>query len=291
MTKGFIFIGIILLICIAEWIREIVTFKVTHYDIKSEKLDGLSRERKIVFLSDLHNNCYGKNNEKLLATVKEQKPDLILVGGDMLVGKKSNTSTNVALDFVSKLVKICPVYYANGNHEYRMKIYPETYGTQFEEYKEALVKFGVHFLEDEYIDLLWEACDVRIYGLEIPAENYKKFKKMELSVQEIEMRIGIVDEKHYNILLAHNPTYTKTYLKWNADLILSGHFHGGVVRIPGLGGIITPQWHVFPKYSGELTEKDGKSVVVSKGLGTHTIKFRFLNPAEIVVLHLTGMEK
>ncbi len=285
MTKWLILIGVIVLICIVEWIREIVTFKVTHYDIKSEKLNKLNHERKIVFLSDLHNNRYGKNNEKLLDAVKEQNPDLILVGGDMLVGK-ANIPSKVAEDFVSKLTEICPVYYANGNHEQRMKVYPETFGTTFQEYKDRLIKSGVTFVENENVDFNWDGCQVKVYGLEIPVEFYKKFRKQTLPVDVVREQIGETEPNCYNILLAHNPTYTKTYLEWGADLILSGHFHGGVVRIPKLGGIITPQWHMFPKYSGELTKENEKYVVVSKGLGAHTLKIRFLNPAEIVVLHI-----
>lgn len=287
MAKWFVLIGVIVFICIAEWIREIVTFKVTHYDIKSDKLNKLNHERKIVFLCDLHNNRYGKNNEKLLAAVKEQKPDLILVGGDMLVGKPE-ASTKVAEDFVSKLTEICPVYYANGNHEQRMKIYPEKFGTKYREYKSVVEKSGIQFLENEHIDLMFETLQVQIHGLEIPREGYKKFCKTFVSLDQIEECIGKADVSKYQILLAHNPIYVDTYLEWGADLVLSGHLHGGIVRLPGLGGIITPQFRLFPKYSGELTVKDGKSVVVSKGLGTHTIKIRFLNPAEMIVLHFQG---
>lgn len=285
MIKWLILIGVIVLICIVEWIREIVTFKVTHYDIKSEKLNKSNHERKIVFISDLHNNRYGKNNEKLLATVKEQNPDLILIGGDMLVGK-ADVSSKVAESFVARLTEICPVYYANGNHEQRMKVYPETFGTAFQEYKDRLIKSGVTFVENENVDFNWDGCQVKIHGLEIPVKYYKKFCKQTLPVDVVREQIGEPELNCYNILLAHNPTYVSTYLEWRADLILSGHFHGGVVRIPKLGGIITPQWHMFPKYSGELTKENEKYVVVSKGLGAHTLKIRFLNPAEIVVLHI-----
>ena len=287
MIKWLILIGVIIFICIAEWIREIVTFQVTHYNISIDKLNKLQHERKIVFLSDLHNNRYGKNNKKLLDAVKEQNPDLIVIGGDMLVGK-ANLSSKVAENFVSKLTEICPVYYANGNHEQRMKVYPETYGTMFQEYKDILEKNHVTFIENDCVNLNWDGCRLKLYGLEIPVTYYKKFRKQTLPVNIVEEQIGKPDESDYNILLAHNPTYTNTYLEWGADLILSGHFHGGVVRIPKLGGIITPQWHMFPKYSGELTEKNGKHVVVSKGLGAHTLKIRFLNPAEVIVLHLSG---
>ena len=287
MTKWLIIIGVIVFLCIVEWIREIVSFKVTHYDIQSDKFNKLTHEKKIVFLTDLHNNSYGKNNKKLLNAVKSQNPDLILIGGDMLVGKPE-VSTKVAEDFVTKLIGICSVYYANGNHEQRMKIYPENFGTKYQEYKTSVEQSGVQFLENEHIDLMFDACPIQIHGLEIPREGYKKFRKTKVSLEQIEERIGKADSSKYQILLAHNPIYADTYLEWGADLVLSGHLHGGIVRLPGLGGIITPQFRLFPKYSGELTVKDGKSVVVSKGIGTHTIKIRFLNPAEIVVLHLQG---
>ena len=287
MTKWLIIIGVIVFLCIVEWIREIVSFKVTHYDIQSDKFNKLTHEKKIVFLTDLHNNSYGKNNKKLLNAVKSQNPDLILIGGDMLVGKPE-VSTKVAEDFVTKLIGICSVYYANGNHEQRMKIYPENFGTKYQEYKTSVEQSGVQFLENEHIDLMFDACPIQIHGLEIPREGYKKFRKTKVSLEQIEERIGKADSSKYQILLAHNPIYADTYLEWGADLVLSGHLHGGIVRLPGLGGIITPQFRLFPKYSGELTVKDEKSVVVSKGIGTHTIKIRFLNPAEIVVLHLQG---
>lgn len=287
MIKWLVFIGVILALCIAEWMREILSFKVTHYDIVSDKLDNLKKEQKIVFLTDLHNNSYGKQNEKLLEAVKRQKPDLILIGGDMLVGKPK-TPTKVAEDFVCKLSEICPVIYANGNHEQRMKIYPEVFGTKYQEYKARLEESGIRFLENKHTDWMMDDCKMRITGLEIPREGYRKFHKTSVSLEQIEECIGESDLSKYQILLAHNPNYMDIYLEWGADLVLSGHFHGGVVRIPGLGGVITPQFQLFPKYSGELTRKDGKFAVVSKGLGTHTIKIRFLNQAEVVVLHLKG---
>lgn len=290
MIIAIVLVGIVLLLCIVEWIREIKTFQIKHYDIVSDKLTGIEKEQKILFLTDLHNNSYGKNNVKLLERIRKESPDYIFVGGDMLVGKKG-VSTNIAEDFVRQLTELCPVYYGNGNHEFRMKIDTEEYGDAFQPYKKALVDSGVCFLENEHVDLMWGNVPVQIHGLEIPREAYKKFKKTEVSLEEVEERIGKADERSYKILLAHNPSYVDVYRKWGADLILCGHLHGGVVRIPKLGGVITPQFFPFPKYSGELTVEDDVAIVVSKGLGTHTIKVRFLNPAEVVVLHLKGKEK
>ena len=287
MGKLLIVLGVVLFCCFAEWMREIKTFRVTHYDITSEKLSGLERERVVLFLTDLHNNCYGKENNDLLDAVRLQKPDLILIGGDMVIGKP-DSGTDVAERIVSELVKICPVYYANGNHEFRMKLDSTFYKNHYEIYKQRLETVGVQFLENQHVDVLWDCSEVQIHGLEIPREYYKKFQKQTMPSREVVSAIGEADETKYQILLAHNPTYMDAYLEWGADLVLSGHLHGGVVRIPKLGGVITPQFHLFPKYSGELTVEGDKSIVVSKGLGTHTLKVRFLNPAEIVVLHLKG---
>ena len=287
MTQWLVLTIVIVLICIVEWIREISTFKITHYNIDSDKLNQLKKEQKIVFLTDLHNNSYGKNNEKLIQAIRSQKPDLILIGGDMLIGK-TGVSTQVAEDFIKNISEICPIYYANGNHEQRMKVYFEEYGLKYQEYKSRIQKMGVCFLENEQIDIHFDDCDVQITGLEVPKEGYKKFKKTYISIEQIEACIPKADTSKFQILLAHHPSYADTYLKWGADLVLCGHLHGGVVRIPGIGGVITPQYCLFPKYSGELTRLDDKFIVVSKGLGTHTIKMRFLNPAEVVVLHLRG---
>ncbi|MFR8545685.1 MAG: metallophosphoesterase, partial [[Clostridium] scindens] len=105
--------------------------------------------------------------------------------------------------------------------------------------------------------------------------------------EEIESRVGTADSS-YQILLAHNPAYVAAYRKWGADLILSGHLHGGIVRIPGIGGVIAPDFTLFPKYSGDIYREEDATVVVSKGLGAHSVPIRLLNPAEMVVLVLNG---
>lgn len=277
--------GILLCLCIAEWIREVTTFQVTHYAISSPKLQNIEDEQKILFLSDLHSYTYGRGNQKLLEAIRRQNPALILIGGDMMIGIE-DAKTEVAEELVLQLAKEYPVYYANGNHEQRMKLYPELYGTVYEEYRERLIRGGVHFLENESADLMLENVPLRLYGLEIPAECYGKWRKTSLSLEEVQARIGQAPIDAYGILLAHNPKFMETYLKWGADLVLSGHLHGGVVRLPKLGGVISPQGILFPRYSGEHTKAKEQDVVVSKGLGVHTIRVRFLNPAELIVLHL-----
>ena len=286
MSTTGIIIGILVaavLLVFAEMYRELHTFRVTRYRVASPKLTG---EKTWVFLSDLHNQVYGENNCKLIDAVKNESPDLILIGGDMLVGKNGH-SYEPALACVKELVKIAPVYYANGNHEERMKLKPEKYDQSYALYREKLLEFGVHLLENEST-VLSDYSKVRLTGLEIPLECYTHLKRREMPGGAIKERIGNRDPEAFQVLLAHNPSYMKEYLAWGADLILSGHLHGGMVRIPGIGGVIGPDFVLFPKYSGEMRRVGDQTVIVSKGLGTHTIHIRLFNPAEIVVLSLNN---
>lgn len=286
-------IGFGLLICvlgIVEWIREIHSFKMTHYHISSKKLNGLKKERKVVLLSDLHNYCYGNNNDKLLDAIEKEQPDYILVAGDMIVSR-IDESTKVAEDFMIQLPKICDTYYANGNHEQRMKEQEDRYGDSFKHYQSILEKAGVHWLSNEKVSVKWDECMVNILGLELPQQKYKKFQKQSLDVGEVRQFLGDKDPTGYNLMIAHNPTFMDTYLKWGADLVVSGHLHGGVVRLPFVGGVISPQFDLFPKYSGEMKKVGEAVAVVSKGIGIHTIKVRLFNPAEVVVMHINGAEE
>ena len=168
-----------------------------------------------------------------------------------------------------------------------MKLKPQKYDQSYSLYREKLLKLGVHLLENEST-VLYDDSKVRLTGLEIPLECYTHLKRREMPGGAIKERIGNRDPEAFQVLLAHNPSYMKEYLAWGADLILSGHLHGGMVRIPGIGGVIGPDFVLFPKYSGEMRRVGDQTVIVSKGLGTHTIHIRLFNPAEIVVLSLNN---
>ena len=281
---GIICIFIIYIAIEIYW--ETHSFVITRYDVKTKKLPKDMVQKKIVFLSDFHNQDYGEHAQKLVDAIRREEPDLILIGGDMVVGKKDIPCTN-GLEFVRQLPDIAPVYYANGNHEQRMHEREYLYGRKFWEYKEELEKSGVHFLMNEDVVLGEGEEQIRITGLEIPIACYKKFKKRAISLSEVEERIGEVKDE-FQILLAHHPAYAQTYWEWGADLVLSGHLHGGVVRLPFVGAVINPQYHLFPKYSGDYYKHGDKGIIVSRGLGMHTIKIRLWNRAEIVVFTLNG---
>ena len=281
-----ILIVIIVLLVLLEMKWELSVFKTVRYPIR---ISGMRGDKKVVFLSDLHNHVYGKENTVLIDAIRRERPDYILIGGDMLVGKKK-VSYQKALDFVKELPSVSPVYYANGNHEQRMKELPENYKASYQEYKKELKNVGVTFLENSAAILEWSGKKVKISGLEIPLACYLHFHHGELKTQEIVDRIGGREEDCYEVILAHNPSYMKQYLERGADLILSGHLHGGIVRIPGVAGAISPSFELFPKYSGDHYREGKTDIVVSKGLGTHTFNIRLFNQAELIVLEFNGEE-
>lgn len=283
-----IIVAVFIVYCLIEMIRELRDFRVTKYRICSQKLNGIKREKKIIFLSDLHNRMYGEENERLLESIRNQHPDLILIGGDMLVRKDGN-SYDKTVHFLAKLPGICPVYCANGNHEQKLKELPDKYEQSYEEYKKALTASGIHMLENASETVKLDEVPVKLSGLEIPLGAYARFGKKELSLKEITDRIGEHGDD-YQILLAHHPGYMKEYLAYGADLILGGHYHGCVVQLPGIGGVISTNFTLFPKYSGGIYPEGEQTAVVSRGLGTHSVPLRLWNWPELIVLELSGNE-
>lgn len=284
-----IIVAVFIVYCLIEMIRELRDFRVTKYRICSQKLNGIKRGKKIIFLSDLHNRMYGEENERLLESIRNQHPDLILIGGDMLVRKDGN-SYDKTVHFLAKLPGICPVYCANGNHEQKLKELPDKYEQSYEEYKKALTASGIHMLENASETVKLEEVPVKLSGLEIPLGAYARFGKKELSLKEITDRIGEHGDD-YQILLAHHPGYMKEYLAYGADLILGGHYHGCVVQLPWIGGVISTNFTLFPKYSGGIYQEGEQTAVVSRGLGTHSVPLRLWNWPELIVLELSGNER
>lgn len=284
-----IIVAVFIVYCLIEMIRELRDFRVTKYRICSQKLNGIKREKKIIFLSDLHNRMYGEENERLLESIRNQHPDLILIGGDMLVRKDGN-SYDKTVHFLAKLPGICPVYCANGNHEQKLKELPDKYEQSYEEYKKALTASGIHMLENASETVKLDEVPVKLSGAEIPLGAYARFGKKELSLKEITDRIGEHGDD-YQILLAHHPGYMKEYLAYGADLILGGHYHGCVVQLPGIGGVISTNFTLFPKYSGGIYPEGEQTAVVSRGLGTHSVPLRLWNWPELIVLELSGNER
>ncbi len=265
-------------------------FKQFHYHLNTKKLSGGSRNLTLLLLADMHNHEYGPGNEELLEAIEALKPDVILSAGDMLIAH-SEHSFMPALELFRRLrEKKLPVFYGNGNHECRMRIYPEVYGDMYQRYAQGLRDCGVVLLENQSISFEKKGLKMQIYGFELDKRYYQKFHQDQFCIKELTETLGTPEPECYNILLAHNPVYFDDYATWGADLTVSGHLHGGIVRIPGIGGVISPQARLFPRYDAGHFKKDGKDLVVSRGLGTHTVNIRIFNPAELSVIHLHPKE-
>lgn len=274
-------IAVIILI-VLFWIMLYDTsrFVVVKHTLQSSKIKGKVRA---VVLADLHNKQYGKDNEQLLRAIDEQNPDIILIAGDILTARPRK-SLKRAISFMEKLSAKYPIYYGNGNHEHRIKLYPETYGTMAEEYAEALKKMGVEPLVNVHRELA--ESNLCIYGAEIDRVYYKRFRVTPMEEDYMQSILGNPNTEKYNILLSHNPDYFPNAAAWGADLVLSGHVHGGIVRIPGWKGVASPNIRFFPKYDGGRFEEGETVMILSRGLGVHTIPFRLFNPGELIVLDL-----
>lgn len=259
-------------------------FCVDTYEIGSEKIrDG---ERTFVFLSDLHDNCFGENQKELMDAIETVRPDAVLIGGDMMVTdrKKDEVDTEKSLRLIRLLAAEYPVYYGFGNHESRMEWSGNQFKDTYEKYCEELRRVGVHLcIDGESFPI---DSDIAVSGLVIPKSCYRKMSPEYLDVSQIRQRAGKADEKRYQILLAHTPVMFEQYRAWGADLTLSGHFHGGTIRIPFLGGLMTPQFQFFYPYCAGMFEEDGRTLIVSRGMGTHSINIRLNNRSQLIVMKL-----
>lgn len=273
---------IILLIAVIIVVGVIVCdsnrFVVREYSVSSDKI---SKDYTFIVLSDLHCKSYGDNNKKLLDAIENIRADACLIPGDMITAVPGK-ETVIPVKLLTKIHELMPVYYSFGNHEYRAKIYTEVYDRMFSEYEEALSDNGIS-ISDNIKEAFGE---IDIYSLSIGKEYYRRFKSVKMKGDYIESKLGECDKDRFSILLAHNPEYFEAYTQYGANLILSGHVHGGLVRLPFIGGMVSPKVRFFPKYDGGRFDKEETSMIVSRGLGNHSIPIRFNNPGEIVVIHV-----
>ena len=237
----------------------------------------------MLFLSDLHNNCHGQYGEELTRAIHDADADLILIGGDILIQRSADTKYG---EYFAKSLKEYPVCcYTNGNHESGLRKYhPERY----RDWVALLKEQGITLLNNCSKEFSVNGTDIRVFGYEAPIHLYKKFRRHHLSVEELEKAVGRPDPEAFNILIAHNPAFGKTYFNWGADLICSGHNHGGVMRLFGNHILLSPYGFPFPRYGYGLFEENGQSMIVTSGLGEHTIPVRIHNPMEITLIDLTS---
>ncbi|MCB5746745.1 metallophosphoesterase [Intestinibacter bartlettii] len=284
----FIFIGIFILMYL--YIKyNVNTLEVTKYVVENKKVPKEFDGYNIVQISDLHSKLFGENNKKLIQKIKSLNPDIVVVTGDLIDGENNNY--NVALDFLKEISKLYRVYYIIGNHEQKSLI--KKYKDEYKDYFNKLHQIDFVNLDNNKVEIVKGDSNINLYGLTVPYSCYKYlFDNQEttsIDIDFLEEKLGKVDREQFNILLAHTPFYFDEYEKWGADLTLCGHVHGGIVRLPIVGGLLSPDRKFFPKYDlGEYT-KNKSTMIVSKGLGGSKVLIRVNCKPEIVNIKLKNI--
>lgn len=269
--------------------RELRSLTVRNIKINNKE-NTKGKPVRLAFIADFHEALEGAMNERIAGNIRDSSPDLIIIGGDMLNGyRKSEELPSV--DLIDRLYKIAPVIMAPGNHEKRaeLKVY-ENNPLIYDRFMSG-IEDKVHYLKNTSEVFSVNGRWLRIFGLDLPLEYFRRKERRELSVDAIRELIGEPEatDDVYNILIAHNPEYFESYAAWGAELSLSGHFHGGLVNIPKVGGMISPRLNIFPKYTKGLyrSEKDpDKLMYLTSGLGQHSLKIKVNNIPEIVVIDI-----
>lgn len=262
-------------------------FVVEELPISSSKI---LRERTLVFLTDVHDKEFGPANQELFQAICQEKPDEILIGGDVMISRGEG-NLDAAFRLLRGLTSIAPVYYAFGNHEMRLGAEREKYGTQHENLLSEAKKLGVTMLINRNLQI---GEDLAVAGINLHPIFYEKllFKKpVPMPPEYLAGRLGRADKKRMQILLMHSPLYFQEARIWGADLTLSGHFHGGTIRIPGLGGLMTPQYQFLLPWCAGSFQRDGKWMAVGRGLGTHSINIRLNDRPQVLVIRLMPKNK
>lgn len=270
-----VFILFIIMICLrSNYEHKCIT--TSKYEVISNRSFKDKDSFSLVVLSDLHNNNFANNHKKLINEINKLSPDYIIIAGDMIIKRKDSMS-GIVVELIQELSRNYKVIYGFGNHEQYAKLNKTS---NFENFQNKLIESGVIFLDNKTKSLEIRNNIINITGLNLDLNYY--YNNSNLTSDKIDLIVGKPQENAYNILIAHNPKYFNQYIEWGADLILSGHLHGGIVRLPLLGGIIAPKFKLFPEYTQGQFCKDNKSMVVSRGLGAHTIKLRIFNKPEII---------
>lgn len=278
MTRNIVLASILSFIAAATYLsNKLIT--VTTYNIKSNKIPLEFDKFKIIQLSDFHNYRYlGKDNKIVIDKINLENPDIIVITGDMI--NKYDKKFNNFFELVEVLSKRYSMYYIVGNHEKRLK----------KDYLNLIIKklekLGIKILNDNKSVAMKKKSYINIYGIDIPLSYYKTKNKPSNISEILSASLNQCNSIEYNILLAHNPLYFDEYADYNVDLTLSGHVHGGMIRLPFLGGILSPERKFFPKYSSGIYSINNKKLIVSRGMGHSKPGMRIFNMPEIVSITL-----
>ncbi len=239
--------------------------------IQLSSLPKEAKGTKILQISDIHHKQMGKNNARLIKRAQRLKPDWIVITGD-LISRDMRDFTGTGI-FLRNLREICPVYLCMGNHELDL---PSEAKQQFER---VIQQSGCNLLKDTSVQI----GGIRLVGASLDYGIYRdenrRFRNLKrYTADDLREAIGV--PKGCTILLAHNPLLFESYVQWGADLVLCGHVHGGAVRLPFIGGLLSPERKFFPKYDKGLYQQGKTQMYVSGGIA----KLRLFNPPEVNLL-------
>lgn len=276
-----IFLSVFLLICIAVCVsayQGATKLTVAKYEVRMDMTESI----RIVQLTDLHGKVFGTDNDVLVQMVAKQKPDLILMTGDMM--DKSDENADIVCNLIRCLVEVAPVYYGFGNHEIS---WMDTTGIDL---TPILTDADAVVLNCDFLDISVKGQQLRIGGY----YNYYRQPHMypltlEEKLAELDFADNFENTDRYKILLSHIPT---AWLDWEyiekypVDLVLTGHYHGGQIRLPLVGGLYAPYVGLFPEYTEGMFAGEQATCILSTGLGSSPGVPRINNPPQIVVVDL-----
>ena len=252
---------VILLYIISGFYNPLV---LTRYDYTSSKVPEGFDGYRIVHISDFHCKEFGDGESDLIAMIRNAEPDLILFTGDSIDDEHSLDNYR---DLITGIYDVAPIYYVNGNHEYDAS-------APLAEMKELNEKYQVHDLNDASVVVEHNGDSFLLSGLDF-----------RLTMRGLRNNIDYANTTMFNILLYHGTDKFDGIAPYNYDLVLSGHTHGGIVCLPFIGGIISNQKELFPKYDSGVYTSGLSTMISSRGLGDASIP-RFHNPREVICITL-----
>lgn len=270
-----ILLGLLLLAVCGRTVWENLTIGVTYYTITSDRLPAAFDGYTIVQVSDVHNGAFAEAGGNLLPILQAENPDLITITGDLVDSNRPNPE--LAWTFAAQAAQIAPCYFVTGNHEARL-------GAGYGELERELTAAGVTILHGEVTDLWKDNERIQVAGLDDPEYSGGNLRDQPGILETQLKQLNLQDD--FTLLLSHRPEAFSVYTAYSIDLVLSGHAHGGQVRLPGVGGILAPHQGLFPTYDSGVYQEGTTAMVVSRGIGNSTFPVRVNNQPEVVVIRL-----
>ena len=246
--------------------------EISRYEVASQKLPESFDGFKIVQLSDLHGAEFGEDGMELVEKVKELEPDIIALTGDFVTDEGDLAAVE---KLAARLVKLCPVYFVSGNHEFGSGLAVKV--------RNILERAGVKYLSNEYLTISRGEDGILLGGVEDPLA----YADM-LSPDELAQKMNDAAPDAFKILLGHRNYWMTEYPELPVDLIFCGHAHGGLIRIPGVGGLIGTDRRLFPDFDAGEYNNGRYALIVSRGLGNSVPIPRVFNRPEIVCVELSS---